>query len=290
MTDQAQHEAPTILVIPQPAVRQAIAMTTVAIFLALFAILPYKLGFERFFESLAYFSATWLVMCMFAPAIAFFAWLAFPPRGSLPRLEVSRSRIRVVPGLIARRFAETAVEINLYPTSRDILLCHSVWKGLGDGLRLVVRDGDGTERQIRATSIDYLTARKAQKLAQGISDITGLPVQLLTRIRQADGRVQEISWNPPSGWTRVFRGAALATGAAPFVGGAIVGILWPSPAVMLAVGLGLWLSQMSFLVLLARCTGSKAKFPTLYSLTTVFTFAATYAVAVVVVHFMFKGR
>jgi hypothetical protein len=109
MTDQAQHEAPTILVIPQPAVRQAIAMTTVAIFLALFAILPYKLGFERFFESLAYFSATWLVMCMFAPAIAFFAWLAFPPRGSLPRLEVSRSRIRVVPGLIARRFAETAV-------------------------------------------------------------------------------------------------------------------------------------------------------------------------------------
>ena len=128
---------------------------------------------------------------MFAPAIAFFAWLAFPPRGSLPRLEVSRSRIRVVPGLIARRFAETAVEINLYPTSRDILLCHSVWKGLGDGLRLVVRDGDGTERQIRATSMDYLTARKAQKLAQGISDITGLPVQLLTRIRQADGRVRK---------------------------------------------------------------------------------------------------
>jgi hypothetical protein len=160
-------------------------MVTIAIFLAAFAILPYKLGFERFFESLAYFSATWLVMFIFGPAIAFFAWLAFPPRGSMPRLEISRSRIRVVPGRIARLFAETAVEIDLSPKSRDILLCHSVWQGLGDGLRLVVRDGDGTEREIRATSMDYLSARKAQKLAEGISAATGLPVHLLIRRRPA---------------------------------------------------------------------------------------------------------
>jgi hypothetical protein len=133
MTDRTPSEAPTILVIPQPAVRRRIAMFAVAIFLAVFAILPYKLGFEKFFESLAYFSATWLVMFMFGPAIAFFAWLAFPPRGSMPRLEISRSRIRVVPGRIARLFAETAVEIDLSPKSRDILLCHSVWQGLEMG-------------------------------------------------------------------------------------------------------------------------------------------------------------
>jgi hypothetical protein len=69
-----------------------------------------------------------------------------------------------------------------------------------------------------------------------------------------------------------------------------VGVLWPSPAVMLAVGLGLWLSQLSLLFLLARRTGSKAKSPTLYSLTTVFTFAATYGFAVVVIGFMFGRR
>jgi hypothetical protein len=45
---------------------------------------------------------------------------------------------------------------------------------------------------------------------------------------------------------------------------------------MLAVGPGLWLSQMSLLFLLVRRPGSKAEFPTLYSLATVFTFAATY--------------
>jgi hypothetical protein len=227
---------------------------------------------------------------MMGPAIAFFAWLAFPPRGSMPRLEISRSRIRVVPGRIARLFAETAVEIDLSPKSRDILLCHIVWQGLGDGLRLVVRDGDGTEREIRATSMDYLSARKAQKLAEGISAATGLPVQLLIRRRQADGPVLETSWNPPSGRTGVVRGAAVAIGAVPFVGGAIVGVLWPSPAAMLVVGLGLWISQMSLLFLLARRTGSKAKSPTLYSLTTVFTFAATYGFAVVVIGFMFGRR
>jgi len=68
-----------------------------------------------------------------------------------------------------------------------------------------------------------------------------------------------------------------------------VGILWPSPAVMLAVGLGLWLSQMSFLVLLARCNGSKAKFPTLYFTDDVFTLQRHMPLPVVV-HFMFKGR
>src|ERR1035438_1383115 len=102
MTHQTEYEAPTILVIPQPAVRRCIALVGIAIFLATFAIFPYKLGFERFFESLAYFSATWLVMFMLGPPIAFFAWLAFPPRGSMPRLEISRSQIRVIPGRIAR--------------------------------------------------------------------------------------------------------------------------------------------------------------------------------------------
>jgi hypothetical protein len=46
--------------------------------------------------------------------------------------------------------------------------------------------------------MDYLSARKAQKLVEGISAATGLSVQLLIRRRPANGPVLETSWNSPS--------------------------------------------------------------------------------------------
>ena len=89
MSDQTEHEIITVLVVPQPSVRPIIASAMVGVFLSLFAILPWKLGFEKFLDSLAYFSAP-VVILMFAPPIAFFMWLAFLPRGFLSRLEVTR--------------------------------------------------------------------------------------------------------------------------------------------------------------------------------------------------------
>lgn len=287
MSDQTEHEIITVLVVPQPSVRPIIASAMVGVFLSLFAILPWKLGFEKFLDSLAYFSATWLVILMFAPPIAFFMWLAFLPRGFLSRLEVTRRYVRVVPGRMARFFAETSVEIDLTSDSSEVLFCHNAWQELADGLRLVVRASDGTERDIRATSIDYLSARQAQRLGEGITTATGLPVLLLKRRRQADGIIRETSWNPPPRSSRIAGGAALATGVVPFIGGSVVGAIWPTPALTISVGLGLWLCQIVVLFLLTRWSGSRAKFPTVYSLTTVFTFAAAYGLAVVVVHYIF---
>jgi hypothetical protein len=290
MTDQTEPDSPTILVIPQPVVRPVIASAAVVVVLSLFAIMPWQLGFERFFDSLASLSATWLVIFMFVPLIAFFTWLGFPPRSFLPRLEVTRSCIRVVPGRIASFFADVPVEIGLTSDSSEILFCHNAWQGLADGLRLVVRTGDGTERDIRATSIDYLSARQAQRLGEGITTAIGLPVLLLKRRRQADGTIREISLSPPPRSSRIASGAALATGVVPFIGGSVVGAFWQTPALIISVGLGLWLSQIVALSLLARWRGSRAKYPTLYSLTTVFTFSAAYGLAVVVVGYIFGRR
>ena len=276
--------------IPQPAVLKGVAIAFIVFYLVLFAIGPWKLGPERFLSSLFHFSATWLIILILLPSIVFFARLGFPPKGSLPRLEVSRKRIRIVPGRIARLFAETPVEIDLAPQSTEILVCHTEWQGLGDGNRLVVRATDGTERQIRATSLDRLSALGAQRLVNGISAATGLPVILLKRSRREDGTDQEAPWNPPPRRSRIVRGSALAMGAVPFVGGSVVGVIWPTPAVIAAVGLGMWLSEMCALFLLSRWTGSEAKFPTPYSLSTVFTFAAAYGLAVVVVGYIFMGR
>lgn len=290
MSDQTGHEIITVLVVPQPVVRRIIASATIVVFLSLSAILPWKLGFEKFLYSLTYFSATWLVILMFAPPIAFFMWLAFPPRGFLPRLEVTRRYVRIVPGRVARFFAETPVEIELAANSSEILYCHNAWQGLADGLRLVVRASDGTERDIRATSVDYLSEQQAQRLGEGITTATGLPVLLLKRNRQADGSIRETPWNTPPHRSRIAGGASLATGVVPLLGGSVVGAIWPTPALIFSVGFGLWLSQMVALSLLARWRGSRAKFPLLYSLTTVFTFSAAYGVAAVVVHYFFGQR
>jgi len=290
MADQEDLGVPCVFVIPQPAVRRVIAITTVAFFLADFAILPFKLGVDRFLGSLAHFSATWVLLLMLVLPIGIFVRLAFPSRNSLPRLEVARDRIRVVPGRIARLFAEAPVEIAFTPQTREILLCHNVWQGLGDGLRLIVRGENGAEKEIRAVPIDYLSPLDAQTLAKGILAATGLPVRLLTRRRQADGTIQEAPWAPPSRSTRMIGGTALAMGAIPFVGGAIVGALWPLPAVIVEVGLVLWLIQISVVFLLARYVGSRAKFLTPFSLATVFTFAAAYGIAVVAVGFIFRNQ
>lgn len=81
MPERPGDESITVLAVPQPVVRPMIASTTAVIFLSLFAILPWKLGIERFLASLAYFSATWLVILMFAPPIAFFYLACIPTSG-----------------------------------------------------------------------------------------------------------------------------------------------------------------------------------------------------------------
>ena len=289
MNENARKE-PIALVIPQPASRQVSAVAAMVFFFAPFAYGLYKFGLERSFALLVHHAAAWLLIFVMSFAVVLLARLAFPPRSSLPWLEVSLNHIRVVPGRIARLSGDAPVEISFTPQSKEILLFHSVWLGLGDGFRLIIRAADGTENQIRATSMDYLTARDAQKLADGISAATGLPVRCLTRRQQKDETVQEAPWNPPTRRVRMVRIAALAMAFVPFAGGIVVGVLWPTPGAIVAIGLALWLGQMVLSFMLSRFVGSRAKFPSPYSLVSVFTFGALYAFAVVVVGFIFMRR
>jgi hypothetical protein len=70
-----------------------------------------------------------------------------------------------------------------------------------------------------------------------------------------------------------------------------VGYFLPRPAVIVIIGLVLWLGQM---LASWACTHllyyAKEKYPTLYSLTTVFTFAAAYGLAVVFVGYISRAR
>ncbi|MGA7633604.1 MAG: hypothetical protein WCB11_22815 [Terriglobales bacterium] len=76
----------------------------------------------------------------------------------------------------------------------------------------------------------------------------------------------------------------------PFIGGIIVGYVLPRPAIIVTVGLALWIGQMLATYVLAHTDRTQTKYPLLYSLTTIFTFGATYGFAVVVVAFVFRVR
>jgi hypothetical protein len=65
----------------------------------------------------------------------------------------------------------------------------------------------------------------------------------------------------------------------PLLGGITIGILRPRPVIVIAVGIALWLCQTLALFALAKSSRRKSTlFGKLYWLTTVFTFAACYAV------------
>jgi hypothetical protein len=117
----------------------------------------------------------------------------------------------------------------------------------------------------------------------------GLPVLDLPAMK-ADGTAQEASWNQLSSRKRIAIGTGLAMGVVPFAGGAVVGVLWPTPALIVAVGLGLFLSERGVLFLLVRYAGLRAKFSTLYSLTTVISFVAAYGLALFAAASVFRGR
>ena len=77
---------------------------------------------------------------------------------------------------------------------------------------------------------------------------------------------------------------AISAVVLPFVGGILTGWFSPSPGIVIVVGLALWLCLM--LALYAAPRTDRKKFPLLYSLTTLVTFSATYAVCFVVTSYL----
>lgn len=161
-----------------------------------------------------------------------------------------------------------------------------------DGVRLIVRGSDEPERELDVKWSFILDAQECRTIADGIIAATGLPVRLVTRTRLMDGSVQETPWTPPEPNTNLARGSVIAAiWAVPYIGGVIVGYVLPRHATILIIGLALWLGQM---LAASACAHwlyhTKEKHPTLYSLTTVFTFGAAYGLAVVFVGYINRAR
>ncbi len=226
------------------------------------------------------------VTASMAVALAFSLLILFPPRSSLAQFEFTHDCAKFIPNFLLRLIAEPATFAAITQQSTEIILCHSIWQERPNGWRVIVRSANGAEHELGGNSDLYLSLSDVNALTEAITPATGLPVRVVIRRTLLHGAVEETPWTPPATKTNTLMGLGLASACLPFVGGIIMGWLSPRPVIVIAVGLVLWLCMMLALFVLARTDPSRKKLPTLYSLTTLVTFSATYAACFVVTAYL----
>ncbi len=288
MTISAHDNEPFAFYMPPSVILRAIPLAYVAVVLLGASYIPFTVGLARLSAGFRNHPALWWEVLFFVASIALMLWFAFPPRDAQARLEVRRDSVSFIPSRSDQSFlGKQIVAAAVTPQSRDILFCHSVFEGMPDGFKLIVRSTDEPEREVKVTFPFILDAQECRNIAEGTAAATGLPVRLVTR-RLTGGSVQESPWIPIAPKANIARGlATVAVGAIPFIGGITAGYLLPRPAVIMAVGLALWLVQLLAISACARWLHyTPAKHSILYSLTTLFPFGAAYGLAVVLVAFV----
>ena len=96
---------------------------------------------------------------------------------------------------------------------------------LPDGLRIIIRAHDETEREVRVGHWMPVNARQWRRLVDGITDATSLPVRLVIRRRLASGSFQETPWTPFAAKPDILRaevGLAICFALLPYFGGFLV--------------------------------------------------------------------
>lgn len=288
MTISDKHVDSIEFPIAPPFIRRAIALAAVAFLLIPAVWFPLKLGSARFLHAFTDSSLGWLLYAVFLVPSAFFLRLAFPPRSAQAKLQIRRDGISFIPSRWVRHyFAEPVIEAPITPQSMEILLRQ---KGLPNGYAVIVRSVDKCEREVyQDASLTLQSAEEGQKISEGISAVTGLPVRLVHRQRLADGTVGETPWLPSGRSADLRIAVMLATGALPFLGGIAAGYLVTSPALLLGIGLALWfvwrLAASSFAQ--ARSKGTFAT--TLYAIANFFLFEVEYGFAVIIVIFLLRS-
>lgn len=250
----------------------------------------YTVGSARLTSGFRNNPELWWMVIFLIGFIAFVLRLAFPPRRTQARLEIRHDSVCFVPRRIDQRMSgATVTQAAVTPQSVEILLCHKLLEGIPEGFSLVIRGNHEDEREVRVKFGRSLDQQYCQKLSEGITLATGLPVRLVTRRRSMDGTVQETEWIPTTG-TALVLSASVGLAAMPLFGGIIVGLLRLRPEIILAIGAALWLAKMLVLTAYARRYPTKTKTSILtLSLSSIFPFGATYGLAVVITPYILPG-
>jgi hypothetical protein len=284
-----QGQPPYIFYIRSPHYLRALGLFLFVVFVAPSVYIGSKIGVGWFPSNLL---PVLFVMATMGGGILFALWVLFPPKSTLARIEFTSDRVRFMPNLIARSIGEQSEETAISSQSAEILICHLFVPQKVNGYRIIVREADGTERELAShsphTQVD-LKKSEIESMAEAITRATGLPVRVVIRRKSPSGAAEETPWTQPSTKGKSLRAAALATVLLPNVGGVLMGSLSLNPTIVIAVGLALWLCMVLAIYLASRTDPSPKRFPLLKALTTLITFSAAYAVCFVLTAYL-RGR
>lgn len=287
MASSTQRVDPVEIAVAPASVQRMLALLFgVAPFAAFAVWTPFAVGPSRLFHSLGESSLVWWLYLIFLLPIAFFLRLAFPPRSAMARLQIRRDGISFIPSKWVKRYlAQPVVEAPITDHATRILLCQ---KGLPNGYAVIVRFSDQHDREIYAdASLTLHSEEEAQNISKTISAVTGLPVSLITRQKRADGSIEETQWTPRVGRSELRLLAALASGILPLVGGGVTGYLVKQPVWIAAIGLSLWFARVIVFARFFRYKAKRSSSTIALSAAEFFLFEVWYAVAVIVVIYLF---
>jgi hypothetical protein len=288
MAISARRGEPFILYFTPPVILRLIPLAVLAFVVLQVSYAGYTIGSSGISSGFHNYPELWWLVPVLIGFIAITLRLVFPPRRTQARLEIRHDSVSFVPRRIDQRVGDSVTAAAVTPQSAEILLCHKLLEEMHDSFSVVIRGNDEPEREVRVEFGRFLDQQYCQKLAEGITSATGLPVRLVTRRRSTDGTVQETEWIPTAGLpARAF--VAFGLGAVPFVGGIVVGWLRLRPEIILAIGAALWLAKMLVLITFARRYPSPNKPSMLTSLSSIFPFGAAYGLAAVIAPYVFPG-
>jgi hypothetical protein len=188
--------------------------------------------------------------------------------------------IQILPDSLSEMIGEKAIEVPIASHSQEVLICiYGINSANGGSKEIIFRSENGEEHRNRIPDFACLTHGGAQKLARAITAETGLPVRLITRQPNKEGKIQEQPWE--SFFTKRNRlplTIVLAGLLIPFLGGALVGYAHLSLSAVIYLGVLLWALQI--LSTLFALSHGKREEPYLFIsilFTTTVRFASTYA-------------
>jgi hypothetical protein len=287
-----QGQAPYTFHIRSPLYVRALGLPLIALVVCPIAFLYCKFGIRGTKALFVDNFASWFVILAMMGALAFALWILLPPQSTLARFEFTREHIRFFPNLVARFMGETSEEAEISTASAEVLLCYRVWRGQQPGYRVIVRSAEGHERELAShsphTHVD-LNPSEVDTIADAISPATGLPARVVIRRKSPNGTIEEVPWKPPASKTDTLLGIGVLAAAFPYAGGILMGWWFPSPAIVIAGGLALWLCMVLAVYFAARTGPPREKLAALRILTTLVTFSAAYGACFVVTAYL-RGR
>jgi hypothetical protein len=291
MTASTEQEVPLVFAVPLLRGRRIIALAFVGFYFLVAIYLLLGMGVHRFVNALSEDP----IMSVFffgilGGAIVFFLKMAYPSRRSLAKLEARHDSIRFIPAPFLNRFlGEPILEATITPQAKEIVLSRDLRDKLSTTWNVSIRSTGEPERSFKTTRLNLTTAQQGHRIVEGIGVATGLPVRMVSRQQTANGAIEETPWSPPASQGKLF-GLGLAILVIPYIGGAIVGYIFPGSAVILAVGFALWLFDVLAISSFARRSRPRTQNLGVHLLARFFMFWTGYGFAFVIVAYVLRGH